>query len=316
MRIRPLTNGFVIPSVALATIWVSAGDQQDNPEEMRETQNKAVVLRVYDEVFGQGRTDEVKDLFSKNYIQHNPMVQNGPEGLIGYVKMLKSQSPPPVLTVKHILVDGDLAVVHWHSSATPENESTGQAGFDLFRLDRGIIVEHWDMIQNVSTRTASGNSMFSDLYRYANGSQNVPETTERAEEANKQTVISAYDGLFNGRQLGLLDQLFAGPGYIQHNPQAANGTDVLRASLDAIFPRGSLLKIRHAVAEGDLVFTHSQGLMPGNDQNSEFAGTALGDLFRVVDGKIVEHWDVIQPVPATTASGNSMFSDLYKGAGA
>jgi predicted SnoaL-like aldol condensation-catalyzing enzyme len=137
-------------------------------EESREEQNKAIVLRVYDEAFGQGKTEVINELFSKNYIQHNPMVPNGPEGLIGYIEMLKSMDPAPVLTVKHILADGDLVAVHWHSSTTPNNESTGQAGFDLFRLDNGTIVEHWDAIQDVPAKTASGNSMFSDLYKEAN----------------------------------------------------------------------------------------------------------------------------------------------------
>ncbi len=69
--------------------------------------------------------------------------------------------------MRYILADGDLVAVHWHSSTTPENESTGQAGFDLFRLDNGTIVEHWDVIQPVPATTVSGNSMFSDLYKGA-----------------------------------------------------------------------------------------------------------------------------------------------------
>lgn len=313
MSNKLLTIGLVILAIALAAQWMGASAQQNNSEEMSEEQNKAIILRVYDEVFIQGKTELVNDLFSKNYIQHDPMLPNGPEGLISYVEMLKSQSPAPALTVKHILADGDLVAVHWHSSTAPENESTGQAGFDLYRLDNGTIVEHWDMIQNVSAKTASGNSMFSDLYKYANGAQNI---TEEQEEANKRLVINAYDGVFNGRQLGLLDRFWAGEDFIQHNPQIANGTEALKEIFDEIFPEGSFMKLHHAIADGDLVFTHSQGLMPGDDENNEFTGIALGDLFRVVDGKIVEHWDVIQPVPATTASGNSMFSDLYKGASA
>lgn len=313
MSNKPLAIGLVILAVALMTLWMGACAQQNNSEETLEEHNKAIILRVYDEAFGQGKTEVVNELFSENYIQHNPMVPNGPEGLIGYIEMLKSMDPAPVLTVKHILADGDLVAVHWHSSTTPNNESTGQAGFDIFRLDNGTIVEHWDVIQNVSAKTASGNSMFSDLYRYANGVQNL---TEEQEEANKRLVINAYDGVFNGRQLGLLDQFWAGDDYIQHNPQIANGTEALKESFDAIFPEGSLLQLRHALADGDLVFTHSQGLMPGDDENNESTGIAVGDLFSVVNGKIVEHWDVIQPVPATTASGNSMFSDLYKGANA
>lgn len=310
---KPLLIGLVIISTALVTLGMGTCAPQNSSEETREEMNKAIVLQVYNEAFGQGNINVVNELFSKNYIQHNPMVPNGPEGLIGYIKMLKSMTSPPVLTVKHILSDGDFVVVHWHSSTTPNNESTGQAGFDLFRLDNGTIVEHWDVIQDVPAKTASGNSMFSDLYRYANGPQNV---TEEQEEANKQLVLKAYDGVFNGRQLGLLDQFWAGNDYIQHNPQVPNGTAGLKESFNSIFPEGSRQRFYHAVADGDLVFTHSQGLMPGDDPDNEFTGLAVGDLFRVVNGKIVEHWDVIQQVPETTASGNSMFSDLYKGTNA
>lgn len=309
MSNKPLAIGLVVLSIALVTLWMVGSAQQNDSEATLGDQNRAIVLQVYDEAFGQGKTEVVNELFKESYIQHNPMVPNGPLGLIGYIEMMKSLSPVPVLTVKHILADGDLVVIHWHSSTTPNNESTGQAGFDIFRLDNSTIVEHWDVIQDVPAATASGNSMFSDLYKYAKGTENL---TEEQEEANKQLVIRAYDGVFNGRQLGLLDQLWAGDGYIQHNPQITNGTEGLKMSFDAIFPEGSLMLLHHAVEDGDLVFTHSQGLMPGDDQDNEFTGIAVGDLFRVVSGKIVEHWDVIQPVPATTASGNSMFSDLYK----
>ena len=65
------------------------------------------------------------------------------------------------------------------------------------------------------------------------------------------------------------------------------------------------------VADGDLVFVHSQFLPPGADEDSEFTGTAVCDIFRVANGRIVEHWDAVQAVPATSVSGNSMFSDLF-----
>lgn len=165
---RPLVVGLVILSVALTSLLMVTCAQQSNPEGTREEQNKAIMLRVYDEAFGQGKTAVVNELFSENYIQHNPMVPNGPQGLVSYIEMLKSLSPTPVLTVKHILADGDFVALHWHSSVTPDNESTGQAGFDLFRLDNGTIVEHWDVIQDVPPTTASRNSMFSDLYKGAN----------------------------------------------------------------------------------------------------------------------------------------------------
>lgn len=165
---RQLMIGLIVFTLALSVMGVGMCAPMNESEESREEQNKAIVLRVYDEAFGQGKTEVINELFSEEYIQHNPMVPNGPEGLIGYIEMLKSMDPTPVLAVKHILADGDLVAVHWHSSTTPNNESTGQAGFDLYRLDNGTIVEHWDAIQDVPAKTASGNSMFSDLYKEAN----------------------------------------------------------------------------------------------------------------------------------------------------
>ena len=167
MRNSQLTIGLIIFAITFTVLGPGVCASMNNSEETLEEQNKAIVLRVYNEAFGQGRTEVINELVSEDYIQHNPMVPNGPEGLIGYIEMLKSMDPMPVLTVKHILADGDLVAVHWHSSTAPNNESSGQAGFDLYRLDNGTIVEHWDAIQNVPARTASGNSMFSDLYKEA-----------------------------------------------------------------------------------------------------------------------------------------------------
>jgi len=275
----------------------------------QEEQNKTIVRRVYDEIFGQGNTALVNDLFSEIYIQHNPSIPNGRQAFIDFVNFLRSLNPAPVVTVKHILADGDFVAVHWHASDTPNNEFSGQAGFDLFRLDQGKIVEHWDVIQGVPAQSASGNSMFSDLFQYPG---KTPNLSELQEEINKLLTLVAYDGLFNHHRLEALDLFFAGENYIQHNPLVPNGAAALAAVLDFIAPEGSLLRFHHTVADGDLVFLHSQSLPPGADPNNEFTGLAVADIFRVVNGKIVEHWDAIQPVPATTASGNSMFSDLYQ----
>ena len=75
---KPLAIGLVILVVGLVTLWVGACAQQNNSEGMREEQNKAIMLRVYDEAFGQGKTEVVNELFPESYIQHNPTVPNGP----------------------------------------------------------------------------------------------------------------------------------------------------------------------------------------------------------------------------------------------
>jgi predicted SnoaL-like aldol condensation-catalyzing enzyme len=88
--------------------------------------------------------------------------------------------------------------------------------------------------------------------------------------------------------------------YIQHNPQAGNGLQAVKAFFAPIGPVD--VEVQRVIADGDLVAVHS---------HYKTWNTAGVDIFRFNDdGKIIEHWDVLQPVPETTASGNDMFSQL------
>ncbi|WP_433191019.1 nuclear transport factor 2 family protein [Actinoallomurus sp. CA-150999] len=92
-----------------------------------------------------------------------------------------------------------------------------------------------------------------------------------------------------------------GPEYVQHNPQAPDGPEAFVAFVAGFgerFPALSL-DVRRVIAEGDLVVLHSLLATSPEDR-------AAVDIFRVEDGKIVEHWDVVQPVPETAANGNGM----------
>jgi predicted SnoaL-like aldol condensation-catalyzing enzyme len=117
-------------------------------------------------------------------------------------------------------------------------------------------------------------------------------------EQNKQTVARLFDA-FRAGDVDAFDELIA-ESYVQHNPQADNG---LQAVKDLIAPLGPLdVEVHRAIADGDLVAVHS---------NNKTFNTAGVDIFRLNDdGKIIEHWDVVQPIPDTTASGNDMFSQL------
>jgi predicted SnoaL-like aldol condensation-catalyzing enzyme len=123
-------------------------------------------------------------------------------------------------------------------------------------------------------------------------------------EHNKQTVIAFYTRAFNDQQPADAVAKYVGPEYIQHNPDTPSGTTAFVQSttdLIARFPQVSV-EIKRVVAEGDLVVTH--GLVKTAPEDR---GTAGADLFRLRDGKIVEHWDVRQPVPETAANDNTMF---------
>jgi predicted SnoaL-like aldol condensation-catalyzing enzyme len=117
-------------------------------------------------------------------------------------------------------------------------------------------------------------------------------------EQNKQTVARVFDA-FRAGDVDAFDDLIV-EDYVQHNPQAGNG---LQAVKDFFAPLGPVdVEVHRVIAEGDVVAVHA---------NYKTFNMAVVDLFRVNDdGKIIEHWDVLQPIPETTASGNDMFSQL------
>lgn len=96
--------------------------------------------------------------------------------------------------------------------------------------------------------------------------------------------------------LGVVDELVA-EGFVQHNPQLPSGRAAFRDLLAAVTPVEAT--VHRVLADGDHVAIHHHVVT---------FGSAVVDIFRVVDGKVVEHWDVIQPLPETTASGLDMFS--------
>ena len=121
---------------------------------------------------------------------------------------------------------------------------------------------------------------------------------------NKKTVVAFYNLAFNDRQPVEAVSQYIGPTYRQHNPKAQDGPVGFIQYVSGIlgqFPEASR-EIKRTVAEDDLVVIHS--LVKGAPFDR---GTAVVDIFRLEDGKIVEHWDVHQLVPETAANDNTMF---------
>lgn len=126
----------------------------------RAQRNKANVLAFYDLAFNQHKLDEaVRKYVAEPYIQHNPTVADGGKAFIdSFVPFLK-ENPQSRAEVKRAAADGDLVWLHVFGRTSPQDR--GEAVVDIFRVNKaGKIVEHWDVIQAVPEKTASGHSMF------------------------------------------------------------------------------------------------------------------------------------------------------------
>jgi len=120
--------------------------------------------------------------------------------------------------------------------------------------------------------------------------------------ANKKLVVDFYRTVFIEKRVVEGFERYVAPEYVQHNPLLATGREPAVKFLSSRMTRESISDIKRVVAEGDLVVLHVHSRANLSDR-----GRAVVDIFRVTNGKIVEHWDVIQPVPDKAANPNTMF---------
>jgi predicted SnoaL-like aldol condensation-catalyzing enzyme len=123
------------------------------------------------------------------------------------------------------------------------------------------------------------------------------------QEANKKIVVEFYDKAINQKDFDAASK-YLGARYTQHNPNAADGPEGLKAFLQFLkekFPN-SRSEIKRVLADGDYVILHVHAVRePGT------RGSAIVDIFKLENSKVVEHWDVVQPIPEKSANTNGMF---------
>ncbi len=153
-------NKFAIILITLLITQLSLADIARNPKSTDIAEaNKKIVTEFYEMAFNQHKpTLAAKKYFGSKYIQHNPNVPNGAAAFYNYFEDYYKKNPKAHVKIYRVIADGDLVALHLHSKK--DEKDLGRAVVDIFRLENGKIVEHFDVAQAVPETTANGNTMF------------------------------------------------------------------------------------------------------------------------------------------------------------
>ena len=249
--------------------------------------NKAFVLEALANTLLAGDVEAVDRYFADDIIQHNEMFANGIEAQKGVVAFLAGNGNFNAEYAR-VIADGDLVVVHARYEGFG---ATPVIGFDVFRVEDGKIAEHWDNLIPEQPKNPSGRSQIdgateiTDLDRTEANKAKVEEFITKALIQHEEVDFTQYINPTN---------------YAQHNPMVADGLEGFGAFMAQMAEQGITMdysEVHQVIGDGNFVLTLSEGALGGEP-------TAFYDLFRLEDGLIVEHWDVIAPMPGADAPHN------------
>ena len=251
---------------------------------METKSNKQKVVELLNSI-ETGDTKPVAYINSKSYTQHNLAVE---DGLAGFGKVL-SQLPKGSAKVEVIRAfeDGDFVFTH-----TKYNFFGAKVGFDIFRFEDGLIVEHWDNLQEITDKSVSGRTQL-------DGEKTI--TDKEKTDANKKLVGNFINDVLLGKNPSKITTYISTEKYLQHNPNVGDGLAGLGKALEDLAKAGMPMKYtkNHKIlGEGNFVLSVSEGKFLNKH-------VSFYDLFRIVDNKIVEHWDTIEEIPEKSKWQNS-----------
>ncbi|MCK4081848.1 MULTISPECIES: nuclear transport factor 2 family protein [Acinetobacter] len=244
---------------------------------MNQQEIKALVGTAHHELFSLHDTSALERYFSADFIEHSPLVADGLSGL----RQLVQDCPNLKHEAVRILADGDLVAIHGCFEGLDEQPLVG---FDIYRVKDGKIVEHWDGLVPEAAANLSGRTQL----------DGPTEVAKTGQEEHNQSLVKEFftRTLIEGDYEGFRDYA-NGELFQQHSPDIGDGTVAVIDFLNKIRNEGQGLlysKIHRTIADGQFVLTHSEGSIAGTRH-------AYFELWRVEDGKIVELWDAIAPVP-------------------
>lgn len=231
--------------------------------------------------FATGDAETAKSLLAEGYIQHNLAYGTGRDAFIGSVEYLASAETKTTATNIRAFEDGDKVFLQTVYNFAGAGE---QVAFDIFRFDEnGLIAEHWDNLAAKAEPNPSGHTQI-------DGTMDIKDADKT--EENRKLVENFLSDVMQGNNLDKTPDYFDGDTYIQHNTGIADGLSGLNEALAALAKQDIQMiydEVHMVLAQGNFVLAVSEGTFGG-------APTAYYDLWRVENGKIAEHWDVMETI--------------------
>lgn len=310
----PLTLTIALAAAALVGCSHSgshAGAAPNGPEGIEKTQTEAQGRETMENTktenssqiddaialinsFASGDTAVAQELLKEDYIQHNLAYGTGRDAFVGSVEYLSAAEEET--TVKNIRAfeDGDYVFLQTIYNFAGAGE---QVAFDIFRFEDGLIAEHWDNLAALAKEANPSGHTQTD------GAMELTDLDKT--EENRELIKNFLYDVMQGNNLDKTSEYFNGDTYIQHNTAIADGVSGLNDALAALAEAGIEMiydETHFILAQGNVVLAVSEGTYGGEH-------TSYFDLWRIENGRIAEHWDVMETIAdeSTWANDNGKF---------
>lgn len=266
----------------LSCIELSQKKSNKQIEKMKHN-NKQIVLEFYKNAIGKADSAYASKVLTDKYIQHNPTVKSGKGGFLEMITFLKQLPKPdkPSKPFMRVISEDDFVALHFEVEFAGQKKTV----LDLYRLDNGLIAEHWDAIKDSAPSTMNGNPE-------VEGPINIED--KKLTDKNKSVIEKYVNQVLISRNFEQMSN-YLYSNLIQHNPEIANGLDNLKLYYSEVF----IEKVHCVIGEGNFVVTQSNGRKEGKE-------SVFYDVYRLEKDKIIEHWSVSQSIPEKMAHTNGM----------
>ncbi len=231
--------------------------------------------------FETGDAEKAASLLAEDYIQHNLAYGTGRDAFVGSVNYLASAPVKTTVKIIRAYEDCDKVFLQTVYNFAGAGE---QVAFDIFRFNKeGKIAEHWDNLADKAAPNPSGHTQTDNV---------APVTDLDKTEFNRRLVQDFLYDVMQGNHVEKTPDYFEGDVYIQHNTGIADGLSGLSKALEALAEQNIQMiytTVHQVLAQGNYVLAVSEGTFGG-------VPTSYYDLWRVENGKIAEHWDVMETI--------------------